>query len=199
MRYLKRYLSPLVLMLLTVLFSCSKNESEIDPELILAKEELILAKGSGTSMLAIKSNVPWTVSSSQTWCTLTPASGEAGTKQITVNVTENTTNDNRDAVITITAGSLSKQVKVTQALTNLLVVKKSEFDVSADGGQITVELQTTAAHTITVNQDWITKSTKSRAVSNVTENFTITANPGISSRTGTSYVHHGWFNRDGYC
>jgi endoglucanase len=183
--HFKRYLSPLTLMLLAVLFSCSKSESEIEPELILANEELILAKSSGTSMLAIKSNVPWTVSSSQTWCTLTPSSGEAGTKQIDVAVTENTTNDNRDAVITITAGSLSKQVKVTQALTNLLVVKKSEFDVSSDGGQITVELQTTAGHTITVNQNWITKSTKSRAVSNVTENFTITSNSDSFSRTGT--------------
>jgi len=185
MKYFKKYLSPLVLMLLAVLFSCSKSEPEIEPELILAKEELILAKNSGTSMLAIKSNVPWTVSSSQTWCTLTPASGEAGTKQISVAVAENTTNDTRNAIITITAGSLSKQVKVTQELTNLLVVKKSQYDVSADGSEITVELQTTAAHQIAINQDWITKSTKTRAVSNVTENFTIAANPGISSRTGT--------------
>ncbi|WP_321439108.1 cellulase family glycosylhydrolase [uncultured Bacteroides sp.] len=110
-----RYLSPLVLMLLMVLFSCSKSETEINPELVLTKEALTLAKGSGTTLLAIQSNVPWTASSSQSWCTSTPSSGEAGEKQINVSVTENTTNDKRDAIITITAGSLSKQVKVIQA------------------------------------------------------------------------------------
>lgn len=181
----KKYLSSFIVILLMTLFSCSDNETVIEPEITLAKEELTFAKGSGTNILAIKTNVEWTASSSQPWCTLAPASGEAGTKQISVTVTENTTTDTRDAVITITAGSLSKQVKVTQALTNLLVVKKSEYDVSADGGEITVELQTTAAHEITINQDWITKGTTTRALSDKTEVFIIAANSMTSAREGT--------------
>lgn len=184
MIYLKKYVSLFLLFLFIVLFSCSSNEPDIEPELTLAKEELILAKGSETSILDIKTNVPWTASCSQSWCILTPASGEAGTKQINVAVTENTTNDTRDAVITIIAGSLSKQVKVTQALTNLLVVKKSSYDVSADGGQITVELQTTGAHEITINQDWITR-VASKAVSNISDVFTVAANSSTATRVGT--------------
>ena len=185
MIYLKKYLSPLVLLLLVVLFSCSKSETDVTPELMVAKEELTIAKSGGTTLLAIKSNVPWSVTSSQSWCTLTPSSGEAGTKQISVAITDNSTYDTREAMITITAGSVSKQVKVTQELTNLLVVKKSEYDVPAAGGDIAVELQTTADHQITINQDWVTKSTKSRAVSNVTDNFTVAANNNSFERVGT--------------
>ncbi|SHF12230.1 endoglucanase [Bacteroides luti] len=184
MVYLKKYFSLWLILLLTALYSCSSSDPEVQPELIVAKEELTLAKGSGTTMLAIKTNVNWTATSSQSWCTLSPSSGEAGTKQITVAATENTTNDTREAVITVTAGSLSKQIKVTQELTNLLVVKKSTYDVSADGGQITVELQTTAAHTVTINQDWISQTT-TRTVTNKTEVFTIANNASLFSRVGT--------------
>jgi len=184
MVYLKKYFSLWLILLLTALYSCSSSDPDVQPELIVAKEELTLAKGSGTTMLAIKTNVNWTATSSQSWCTLSPSSGEAGTKQITVAATENTTNDTREAVITVTAGSLSKQIKVTQELTNLLVVKKSTYDVSADGGQITVELQTTAAHTVTINQDWISQ-TVTRTVTNKTEVFTIANNASLFSRVGT--------------
>ena len=184
MDYLKKYFSLWLILLLTALFSCSSSDPEVQPELIVAKEELTLAKGSGTTMLDIKSNVDWIATSSQSWCTLSTSSGEAGTKQITVAVTENTTNDNREAVITVTAGSLSKQIKVTQELTNLLVVKKSTYDVTVDGGQITVELQTTAAHTVIINQDWISQ-TVTRTVTNKTEVFTIAANTFSFSRVGT--------------
>ncbi len=184
MDYFKKYFSLWLILLLTALFSCSSSDPEVQPELIVAKEELTLAKGSCTTMLDIKSNVDWTATSSQSWCILSLSSGEAGTKQISVAVTENTTNDTREAVITVTAGSLSKQIKVTQELTNLLVIKKSTYDVSADGGQITVELQTTAAHTITINQDWISQ-TATRTVTNKTEVFTIAANTFSFSRVGT--------------
>nr|WP_320037038.1 cellulase family glycosylhydrolase [uncultured Bacteroides sp.] len=184
MDYLKKILSLWLILLLTALYSCSSSDPEVQPELIVAKEELTLAKGNGTTTLDIKSNVDWTATSSQSWCTLSTSLGEAGTKQITVAVTENTTNDNREALITVTAGSLSKQIKVTQELTNLLVVKKSTYDVSADGGQITVELQTTAAHTVTINQDWISQ-TATRTVTVKTEVFTIAANAFSFSRVGT--------------
>ena len=184
MDYLKKIFSLCLILLLSAFYSCSSSDPEVKPELTVAKEELTLAKGSGTITLDIKSNVDWTATSSQSWCTLSTSSGEAGTKQITVAVTENTTNDNREAVITVAAGSLSKQIKVTQELTNLLVVKKSTYDVSVDGGQITVELQTTAAHTVTINQDWISQ-TATRTVTNKTEVFTIAANTFSFSRVGT--------------
>ena len=184
MDYLKKIFSLCLILLLSAFYSCSSSDPEVKPELTVAKEELTLAKGSGTTTLDIKSNVDWTATSSQSWCTLSTSSGEAGTKQITVAVTENTTNDNREAVITVAAGSLSKQIKVTQELTNLLVVKKSTYDVSVDGGQITVELQTTAAHTVTINQDWISQ-TATRTVTNKTEVFTIAANTFSFSRVGT--------------
>ena len=73
---------------------------------------------SGTNQLAITANLPWTASVSQSWCALSSSSGDAGTKQLTVSVTENTSGAIREAIITFTSGSLSKQVKVVQAKSN---------------------------------------------------------------------------------
>ncbi|MEZ5005046.1 MAG: BACON domain-containing protein [Bacteroides graminisolvens] len=56
--------------------------------------------------------------------------------------------------------------------------------MTAQGGQITVEMQVTDPHTVKINNDWITQ-VSSRSVSSVNEVFTIQANAGILSRTGT--------------
>ena len=45
-------------------------------------------------------------------------------------------------------------------------------------------MQTTAAHTVTINQDWISQTT-TRTVTNKTEVFTIANNASLFSRVGT--------------
>ncbi|WP_321334044.1 cellulase family glycosylhydrolase [uncultured Bacteroides sp.] len=174
----------ILLICLNLFFSCSDDDAKADPELTVAKEELTFAKESSMQKLAIKTNIKWSASSSEAWCTLSPSSGEAGVTQIEVSASENASTDVREAVITITVGSLSKQVTVSQAKTPLLIVKKSQYDVAADGGQITVELQTSDAHEVTVNNEWITKST-TRAVSDVSEVFTVAVNSSNIARVGT--------------
>ena len=108
----------LVSALLLFCTSSCKPEEVVQPELIVAKEEIPFTKNAGSILLAIKTNVKWRASSNESWCTLSPASGEAGSRQIAVWVTENTSVAVREAIITITAGSLSKQVKVIQSLLN---------------------------------------------------------------------------------
>lgn len=179
-----KLLSIVVCFLGISLFSCSSDDSKVEAELIVAKESLSFGNGAEMQKLAIKSNVDWQMSSSESWCVLSASSGKSGTHQIEVNVTANATNDTRQAVVTILAGSITKAITVTQAKTPLLIVKQSAYNVTAQGGQITVEMQVTDPHTVKINNDWITQ-VSSRAVSSVSEVFTIQANAGILSRTGT--------------
>jgi len=182
MKYFKHYLPSFIIILLIALFSCSADEASVVPEITLAKEELTVGKESGTTMLAIKTNVAWTASSSQTWCTLSPSSGEAGTIQIIVGLSANTSSTDREAVITLTAGSLTRKVKVIQKLTNYLILAHKNYTSAAAGGDFTVEIQTGKTYTATIKQDWITL--KSTATDKKSQTFTVSENVSNLAREG---------------
>lgn len=181
MKYIKNIFSLLLITLLTILISCA-GETTVVPELTVAKDAIVCTKESGTTLLAIKSNVAWTATSSQTWCTLTPTSGEAGTVQISVVVTANTTPSDREALITIKAGSLTKEVKVTQKLKNFLVLEHKNYTAATVGGDITVNIQSGLDYTATIPQEWITL--KSTSTDKKTQVFTIAENSTNITRTG---------------
>ena len=73
----------------------------------------------GTATLTIKSNVPWTVSSSESWCKLSQTSGgDTGGKTVEITVTceANTSSAERSCTLTIKAGSFTTQtVKIKQS------------------------------------------------------------------------------------
>ncbi|HRG04423.1 MAG TPA: cellulase family glycosylhydrolase, partial [Paludibacteraceae bacterium] len=163
--------------------SSCKPEEVVQPELIVAKEEIPFTKNAGSILLAIKTNVKWRASSNESWCTLSPASGEAGSRQIAVWVTENTSVAVREAIITITAGSLSKQVKVIQAQKVVFTISQKEFNVPGQGGEITVTIQASQDFTTAIQAAWITQ--KSISADKKTQIFTVAENDLDSLREGT--------------
>ena len=128
----------LILVFLSGSFQSCKSTEVIQSELILAKEEMMFENQPGNSVLTIKSNVDWRAISSESWCTLTPALGLPGTKQITVSATKNESAASRHALITVTAGNLTKQVKVIQAPNIIFSLTQKEYNVADVGGEIIV-------------------------------------------------------------
>lgn len=114
MKNLYKCFSLVLIIFIVILPTSCKSESVVLPELVVAKEEIVCSKESSTTILSITSNMQWKAVSSESWCTLSPVSGVAGTRQLDVSVTENTLSMSREAVITITSGSVSKTVKVLQ-------------------------------------------------------------------------------------
>jgi aryl-phospho-beta-D-glucosidase BglC (GH1 family) len=172
--------------MLSLTISCKEKEN-ILPEITLAKENITFDTNAGSSILAIKTNLNWTAASSQTWCVVSPSSGEAGTKQLSVSVTQNTSNSQREAVISIVAGSLTKQVKVTQAIQKLTLDKDSvKFD--SNGGDFTINIQTTDKYTFTC-PSWVTL--KSTSSDNSSQTFTVDKNGLTYSRTGKILYNSG--------
>ena len=95
--------------IVTVTDSGDKHSLNVTPV------ELSLETQSGSKTIQIEANVSWTVTSDQSWCTVSPASG-TGNRAVTVTVTANPDPIDRIAVLNISdaESGLSKLVTVTQ-------------------------------------------------------------------------------------
>lgn len=81
-------------------------------ELELDTESLSFTKDGGSSTVSVTSNTDWTVSDDADWLTVTQ-SGK-GNGSVTVTAAANTTYEARTATITVTAGTVTKNISVTQ-------------------------------------------------------------------------------------
>ena len=106
----------------------------------------------GTTNFTVTTNAttPWTVSSDQTWCTVTPTGTGNGT--ITANYSQNTLFSSRVANITVTiAGLTPVVVTVSQAgASPTLLVTPPNQNVTAPAGA--------TSFTVTSNSSWIVSS-----------------------------------------
>lgn len=93
--------------------SCNKKDAAVTPQLSVSSSEELFTAAGGTSDVTVSSNTKWTFSNSATWFTAT-ASSTDGNGKISFNVQSNTGTAERSVVIAVTAGSISKQIKIRQ-------------------------------------------------------------------------------------
>jgi endoglucanase len=167
---------------LAALVSCGKNEPAPQPEVVLSVNTISFANTGETKIFHIKSNLDWTVSSSESWLTLTPQSGQAGTIKVDVTAANNTTASARTATLTAVVGSLSQQIQVTQAAMDVLTVLNPTFEVGVNQTEITVNLQASGTYTAATNTDWITPVAGSTTT---VAKFNVITNPSLLTREGT--------------
>ena len=89
------------------------NVTQDGSYLTVDKSSMSFGYSGGSDSFTISSNVSWTVTSSATWCTVSPSSG-SNNGTITVTATENTTTADRTATITVTGGGITRTISVTQ-------------------------------------------------------------------------------------
>lgn len=68
---------------------------------------------SDSKTMKVVSNVAWEITSSQKWCTVTPSAGSADAT-VTVSVTRNVEEAEREATLTLKSEGLTKTIKVSQ-------------------------------------------------------------------------------------
>ena len=85
------------------------------PELLLSATSLAFGGAKGAQVVVLKSNAGWSAASDADWCTLSPASGKAGTTAGTVSAERNASGTERQATITINADGETATVSVTQS------------------------------------------------------------------------------------
>jgi hypothetical protein len=156
------------------------------PTLIVTPLNQNVTPTSGTTSFAVASNVDWTSSSNQTWCTVTPSGTDNGT--ITATYQENTGGGSRTATITVSGSGVSDQVvTVTQSgTTPTLSVTPLNQNVSSSSGTTGFTVVSNVEWTASSNQTWCTVTASG------TDNGTITAeyqeNTGTNARTATITV-----------
>jgi alpha-acetolactate decarboxylase len=156
------------------------------PTLIVTPLNQNVTQSLGTTSFAVASNLEWTSSSNQTWCTVTHSG--TGNGAITATYQSNTGAGSRTAVITVSGSGVSDQVvTVTQSGTApALNVTPLNQNVSSSSGM--------TSFTVVSNVEWITSSNQTwcAVTSSGTNNGIIIAeyqeNPGNYSRTATITV-----------
>ena len=142
----------------------------------------------GTQSFTFTCNRDWSVSSSDSWIHVSPASGTKSDNEVTVTITcsANTTYDPRNATITVRVEELTETISVSQETGLGLLVLPTTFDLTNAAQEIEIEVQKNVQYAITIDdacKDWISqKGTKALSSEKVT--FTIAANETYDNREG---------------
>lgn len=152
--------------------------------LAVSQTELTTSPEEGSLSFNVTSNSVWTAISSASWCKLSPASSN-GNGTVNVTVAENNERNNRTATITVTAGNVSRTVKITQSSASLSLDKYSiKFGPTADSQVVKVTSNT--KWTATSNADWCVVTTTNNSIT-----VSASANNTTSQRTATVTVKAG--------
>lgn len=151
-RFLIFYLIPLLC------FSCKKDTNQqIMPELVISTESVGFSNAGETKSIHIKSNVNWSVTSSESWLTLSVSNGTGGTTKIDIIAAANSQVTERKATLTVTAGSLTKSVNVLQSASSLFSVDKTDVIINNDAQEIQIKVQSNAAYEVSFGGDWLSR------------------------------------------
>jgi endoglucanase len=175
------------------LSSCSKsNDDAIIPELIVSTQNITLSNQGETKAFHIKSNISWTLSSSESWLTFSANQGQSGTTAIEVTASTNTNIVDRSAEITITVGDVSKKITVLQSASSLFKLERNEYSINHEVQELVFNVESNQNYTIEFNSDWLSrKSTPSVSGNNFTETILIKRNGNLFDRQATITLKKG--------
>ncbi len=177
----------LLLSLSLVMLSCKE---ETVPSITINQSEITFSEAGGSQSVSFESNMSWTAKSSESWCTVSPASGEASNKGFTVTLSENDSYDARNCNITIMASSLSKTIAVNQSRNIGLQVTQHKYDLSNEAATIEVEVITNVEVEVIIPEaakSWVSYIA-ARALRTESLLLNISANKEYSARTTVVYV-----------
>ncbi|MDE7373796.1 MAG: BACON domain-containing protein [Odoribacter sp.] len=196
-RYMATILAVCVCVCVYSLSGCSKGgddpiENPNQPEkpteatLSLSTEELTFEAKGGLLEFTINSSVAWTITGSNAWCQPGATSG-TGNTQVKIIAEAYTGTTDRNVVLTVKAGSLTKTLTVTQKAVQALTLTKDKFDVPQEGGDITVEVKSNIDYTVSIPEaykEWITEAPQSKAMVTKSFRFSIATNEEAEKREG---------------
>ena len=173
----------LVLAVTCVMLACSEDKVESDKDSNLQTEihvdtnTLIFNQNESVKLLEFSTNKDWTISIASTingshWCNVSRTIGQAGDISVEIYVDANDGYDDRNVVITIQAGELSKTIMVTQKQKDALTLTADRFEVGQEGGTIHVEVKSNISYEVVIPDEykgWISQNRNARGlnVSNV--------------------------------
>ena len=186
---MKRFIPYLftVLIVFTGIVSCTK-EPYITPG---SSQSISLEAGSASAEFVFSTNYDWTARSSESWLSVSPASGSAGENiKIKISAAENSGYDVRSATVMLSAGEATQTITVQQAEKKGFQVTGSTFSIGKDGGNVTIPVKANVTYTCAISENatsWLSVS-QTKALSNYTIILLAAKNESYDARTGTVTV-----------
>ena len=164
-------------------------------ELILKDMSFPSSASSAVQTFRLEDLSHYKISSNSAWC---KAKIQKDSCLIRVNVDENTSYDQRVAVVTLSDVIDTTQTRtfnVTQAQLDALLITEDHLTVATAGGQVTIPVQTNISYSVKIDDndaDWISLSlsqdAKTRALKDTSVVLNIAKNDSYDNRTGYVYV-----------
>lgn len=198
MKFKQMFLIVFAVIANTMFYACSSDEP-VTPEVTVAEssmnyftDAMEFTSSGGSKILNFTTNVDWTLTVSATqngnsWCTVSQNKGEAGSFSLAVIVEENLGYEDRNTVLVLQAGNITKNVIINQKQKNSITVTTDRFEVDAAGGTINIEVKSNIDYTVEVPeqyQSWISKTSNSRALSTQSLSFDIAESKEYDKREG---------------
>ena len=198
---MKNFLYIMLLVMVVFCWGCSGGGEDVPtptptpkpeekPKIEVTTAAPVLSQEGGNSTVTFTSTDSWTIDVSEgrsvSWCSVTPTSGGKGTHTLTIKTTANDTYDERNAQITIKAGTITQSFIVTQKQKDGLIVTSNKIEIGTEGGDITIEVKANVNHEYEIEEaakTWIVSS-DSRALAASTLKFKVSENEDISRREG---------------
>ncbi len=146
------------------------------------------AAGTAAITVTSASTCHWTAATNSTWITITSGSTGTGNGTVNYSVTANSGTSQRTGTITIGGQVYNVTQSGTTACTYTIAPTTQSYPSPVATGTINVTTANGCNWTAATNDSWITITSGSTGSGNGTVNYSITANSGTSSRTGTITV-----------
>lgn len=141
--------------------ACTSEDEKATLSISVLQTE-VLPVSSDIIFLTLEANGPWTAETDQPWCRVEPPAGEAGEYSLAFVCEENTSYDERRAVVTITSADDAKQVELVQHQTDAVLADVSDRTMPSSGGNFTLEMDANVEVDVTISQgsesedEWLT-------------------------------------------
>lgn len=166
---------------------CSDGDTPVEPSISITGEtSQTLGTAGGKITVTFTSAKEWTAKSDQSWCRVSLASGQAGTVTLGITVSENTSEDDRVAKVTLLSETVSKVITITQKQKDALIVANKEYTLKSDATTLTFKVNTNVNELkIGTTASWIhLPKSKARAMVEVPLSFEIDENTTNKAREG---------------
>lgn len=183
---MKRFISQLFVLISLVFIAASCQKA---PFLTLnTPRSYTFTRDGGTQSITFTCNRDWSVSSSESWISVSPTSGTASDGEVTVKITcaANTTYDPRSATVTIKVEELSEAVSISQDTGLGLIVSPKSLELTNAKQTIEIEVQKNVQYSVAIDNEssaWI-KQGGTKALTTDKVSFTIEANTSYDNREG---------------
>lgn len=196
----------LLLILVLTFISCSSEDDPVIPEVTVNagqtnffENAMDFESSESQQILRFTTNVDWTLTfsstqSGNTWCTISQSQGSAGDHAVIVKVASNDGYEDRNVVLRLTAGNITKTVIINQKQKDAITLTTNKFEVGTEGGIINIEVKSNVNYEIEIPsqyKEWISQASKSRGLSTTTLSFNIAESKEYDKREGEINIKSG--------